>query len=393
MPWTMPLLPSLSRWLLAVAACCATSGCSLPPEPLRTPPSPDALQHGEATIAAWQPRRARPTVAVLAHPEGTETTDFLVPHALLQRSGVATVHAVAPRAGRIPLMPALEVEVDWDLARFDAQYPEGADYVIVPALHRSDDPAVLRWLQKQHRQGATVLAICAGSLVLAQAGLLDGRGYTGHWWDRETLRRQARQAHFVPDRRLWMDQGVGTTTGVSASLPATLALIDAIAPGMGAHMAREAGLAGWSLGHASAAFALGPGDIWAVVRNSALWWRHTSIPIAVEDGMDDAALALVADAWSRTYQSQAEAVAARAGPVRLASGLPLYARTDAAEYLRAAPMPASRHARQPAACALARSLSAIAAHQGERTAGWVAKQLEYLPPQEAAALQCSGFEE
>ena len=109
--------------------------------------------------------------------------------------------------------------------------------------------------------------------------------------------------------------------------------------------------------------------------------------------MDDAALALVADAWSRTYQSQAEAVAARAGPVRLASGLPLYARTDAAEYLRAAPMPASRHARQPAACALARSLSAIAAHQGERTAGWVAKQLEYLPPQEAAALQCSGFEE
>lgn len=387
----MPSLPSLARWLLAVAACFSAGGCGLPPEPLRSPLPPAALQHEEAAIAV-QPRRHRPTVAVLAHPEGTETTDFLVPHALLQRSGVATVHAVAPRAGRIPLMPALEVEVGWDLARFDAQYPEGADYVIVPALHRSDDPAVLRWLQKQHRQGATVLAICAGSLVLAQAGLLDGRGYTGHWWDRETLRRQARRAHFVPDRRLWVDQGVGTTTGVSASLPATLTLIDAIAPGMGAHMAREAGLAGWNLGHASAPFALGPGDVWTVVRNSALWWRHTSIPIAVADGMDDAALALVADAWSRTYQSRAEAVAAQAGPVRLASGLRLYARTDAADYQRAVPMPASRHARQPAACALAHSLAAIAEHQGERTAGWVAKQLEYLPPQEAAALQCSGFE-
>lgn len=383
----MPSLPRLFLWL-TLAVCCATGGCGpRAPEPPPAATAQTSRQLDEAVLAALKPRHDRPVVAVLAHPDGTETTDFLVPHALLQQSGVATVHAVAPHAGRIPLMPALEVDVDWDLARFDAQHPHGADYVVVPALHRSNDPEVLHWLQKQRRQGATVLAICAGSLVLAQAGLLDGRGYTGHWWDRNTLRRQAQQTHFVPDRLLWVDQGVGTTTGVSASLPATLALIDAIAPGTAARMARETGLAAWSLEHTSAPFALGAGDAWTVVRNSVLWWQHEPVPIAVADGMDDTALALVADAWSRTYRSQAEAVAARPGPVRLASGLQLYARADAAAYQSAAQASASRHARLPAACALERSLATIAEHQGERTASWVARQLEYLPPK-AAALQC-----
>jgi hypothetical protein len=42
-------------------------------------------------VEALRPRRAgKPVVAVLALNRGTETNDLLLPHALLQRSGVPT---------------------------------------------------------------------------------------------------------------------------------------------------------------------------------------------------------------------------------------------------------------------------------------------------------------
>ena len=110
-------------------------------------------------MAALQPKTHRPVVAVLALNEGTETTDFLVPHAILRRANVATVVAVAPQRGRVDLMPALAVHVDTDLAAFDQQHPHGADYVVVPAMHRADDPRVVAWVQAQ-----------AGNVKLVGAG-------------------------------------------------------------------------------------------------------------------------------------------------------------------------------------------------------------------------------
>ncbi len=83
----------------------------------------------QAFVEGMKPRRpGRPVIAVLALNEGTETTDFLLPHAVLQRAGVADVQAVAPRRGRVFLYPALQVEVAQDLASFDRAYPSGADY-------------------------------------------------------------------------------------------------------------------------------------------------------------------------------------------------------------------------------------------------------------------------
>src|SRR5688500_10655446 len=79
-------------------------------------------QQAQSFVEAMKPRRAgKPIVAVLAVNEGTEMTDFLLPHAVLQRSGVVDVHAVAPQRGRVHLYPALDVEVTEDLASFDQE--------------------------------------------------------------------------------------------------------------------------------------------------------------------------------------------------------------------------------------------------------------------------------
>jgi hypothetical protein len=77
-----------------------------------------------AFVEALKPRGSgRPRVVVLARNEGTETTDFLLTHAVLQRSGVADVLAVTPLRGRVRLYPVFEVNVAQDFAGFDAAHP------------------------------------------------------------------------------------------------------------------------------------------------------------------------------------------------------------------------------------------------------------------------------
>lgn len=60
--------------------------------------------------------------------------------------------------------------------------------VIVPALvFERDDwvvgryPQEVAWLQRMQAEGATICSACSGSLLLAEAGLLDGKVATSHW--------------------------------------------------------------------------------------------------------------------------------------------------------------------------------------------------------------------
>lgn len=319
---------------------------------------------------------AAPVIAVLALNEGTETTDFLVPHAVLRRAQVGVVEAVAPRAGSVTLMPALQVEVSRSFASFDAVYPQGADIVVVPALHNEDDAEVLAWLVAQAAKGAVVVGICAGARVLGQAGLLDGRRFTGHWYDRSTLLRRHADAVHVPGRRYVSDGTVVTTTGVSASLPVSLALVEALAGTARARtVADELGLPSWGSAHRSDLFGLAPAHVWNLSVNTLFFWRHERIDIPVAEGVDDVALALAADAWSRTYRSRAEAVHAQASPVFLRSGLVLRTLQPDA---KAIPVLLDEAVRP--ACALDRSLRAIGQRYGAATRKWVATQMEYEEP-------------
>ena len=53
-------------------------------------------------------------------------------------------------------------------------------FVDTPESLRALDRALLRWITRMHAQGAQVYSACGGSLVLAEAGLLDGRQATTH---------------------------------------------------------------------------------------------------------------------------------------------------------------------------------------------------------------------
>ncbi len=65
---------------------------------------------------------------------------------------------------------------------------EQADVVVVCDMYtpinqppRDKYPRETAWLKKVHAGGALVCSVCSGSLVLAEAGLLDGREAAAHW--------------------------------------------------------------------------------------------------------------------------------------------------------------------------------------------------------------------
>ena len=187
---------------LGVAAVFAAIGgawiFTLPAAPsLKTPP-PIAKAEAEATIAALKPpKRQRPLIAIVGINDASETTDYLMPYGILRRADVADVVALATKPGPVKLYPVLTVEPQATIAEFDAQHPEGADYVIVPAMSRDDDPAALQWIKSQAAKGAIIVGICVGAKVVGNTGLLDGKRATTHWYSLKELREEHPTIQYV----------------------------------------------------------------------------------------------------------------------------------------------------------------------------------------------------
>jgi transcriptional regulator GlxA family with amidase domain len=362
---------------------------SLPPASVvRGAPAIDSRE-AEAILAALKPpKRQRPVIAVIAINDTTETTDYLMPVGILRRADVAEVMAVATQPGAVLLDPALKVEPDATIAEFDARYPDGADHVIVPKMSRDDDPAALAWIKNQAAKGATVIGVCAGAKVVAAAGLLDGKRATTHWYFVRELRRIAPTAVYVPDRRIVVDRGVATTTGITASMPLSLTLIQAIAGRPRAEaVARDLGMAHWDASHDSGAFLLTRPFALTVLGNILAFWNREKLGIELSPGIDEVSLALVADAWSRTYRSRAMTFARAAGAVESRNGIRIIPDRASSHWSADHLLPVVG-ARKPAE-ALDKALAAIRERYGTRTASVVAMQLEY-PQQDAPESRFKG---
>jgi transcriptional regulator GlxA family with amidase domain len=200
----------------------------------------------------------------------------VMPLGILRRADVADVVLLSTQPGPVKLYPALQVDPQATVAEFDAQHPDGADYVIVPAMSRDDDPAALAWLKHQAAKGAMIVGVCAGAKVVGEAGLLDGKRATTHWYFLKELRGKHPSMRYVADRRIVVDEGVATTTGISASMPLALTLIEAIAGRDKAEaVGRELGVTQWDARHDSQAFQFTrPFALTAIGNTVALWNRE-----------------------------------------------------------------------------------------------------------------------
>jgi transcriptional regulator GlxA family with amidase domain len=85
---------------------------------------------------------------------------------------------------------------------------------------------VVRWLRKIAGRARRIGSVCTGAMLLARAGLLDGRRATTHWNWCHVLIKRAPRADVDPNPIFIRDENVYTSAGVTAGMDLALALVE-----------------------------------------------------------------------------------------------------------------------------------------------------------------------
>lgn len=87
------------------------------------------------------------------------------------------------------------------------------------------DEPTLGWIRRIAASALKVTSVCTGALLLAQAGLLDGRRATTHWGALELLESLDKGAKVERDVRV-VDDGIITSAGVASGLDMALYVVE-----------------------------------------------------------------------------------------------------------------------------------------------------------------------
>ncbi|GGY36321.1 GlxA family transcriptional regulator [Streptomyces xanthochromogenes] len=103
-----------------------------------------------------------------------------------------------------------------------------ADILLVPGGDGAStpDPRLVNWLRAHGPRARRLVSVCTGSLLLAEAGLLDGRRATTHWALCARLAHRYPAVQVEPDPIFVRDGNVATSAGVTAGIDLSLALVE-----------------------------------------------------------------------------------------------------------------------------------------------------------------------
>ena len=140
-----------------------------------------------------------------------------------KRVGVRLV-TIAETRGEIPSNQGPKTVADYSYA----DSPK-LDYLLVPggsgAVPLVRDTATLDWLRDQATKTKIVRSVCNGSSLLAAAGILDGRPATTNKMAFKASTAPGPKVNWVKQAR-WVDDGtVVSSSGVSAGMDMTVAVI------------------------------------------------------------------------------------------------------------------------------------------------------------------------
>jgi len=164
------------------------------------------------------------SIAALVFP-GFETLDLFGPiemFGLLQDE--FSISIVAEQAGGVTSAQGQRVCVDCtfcDTRAFDMLLVPGG-----PGTRTElTNPAVLDWLKAASANAEIIMSVCTGSVLLASAGLLDSCRATSNKMSFDWVAQQRRDVDWVGEAR-WVEDGrFFTSSGVSAGMDMSLAVI------------------------------------------------------------------------------------------------------------------------------------------------------------------------
>ncbi|WP_348944546.1 helix-turn-helix domain-containing protein [Chitinibacter sp. FCG-7] len=175
---------------------------------------------------------------------------------LLDLAGPAEVFQIASEHGAglnlhmAAAVPELTSSVglrQHQLAPLPAPLPDGALVMLIGVqnsrhnLQRPEAQAIVDWLRREFDSARHQLAcICSGTMIAAQAGLLNGKRCTTHHELIERLRHTAPTA-LIEENRLFVEDGpIATSAGITAGIDLALHLVAReFGPSLAQAIARE----------------------------------------------------------------------------------------------------------------------------------------------------------
>ncbi|MDX1871570.1 DJ-1/PfpI family protein [Mycolicibacterium sp. 120266] len=165
-------------------------------------------------------------IAIVLYP-GFTALDFIGPYESLRWLPDAEVRFVWHEPG--PVTADSGVLVVGATHSFDET--PSPDVILIPGgfstMEHARDQALLDWVRRAHRTATWTASVCSGSIILAAAGVLDGKRATSHWAALPTLRTFGVEP--VGDERIVHQGDVVTGAGVSAGIDLGLWLAAQIA--------------------------------------------------------------------------------------------------------------------------------------------------------------------
>ena len=87
-------------------------------------------------------------------------------------------------------------------------------------------PGLRGYLRRAARVSRRIAATCTGAFYLADAGVLDGRRVTTHWFFADVFRRDYPEVNLVDDQLFVVDGSVWTSAGMMAGVDQALAMVE-----------------------------------------------------------------------------------------------------------------------------------------------------------------------
>ncbi len=84
---------------------------------------------------------------------------------------------------------------------------------------------LLEWIAERGRQVETLTSVCTGSMLLGQAGLLDGRRATTHWRSLDRMRESFPAVTVEEKLHVVEDGHIVTSAGISAGIDMALRVV------------------------------------------------------------------------------------------------------------------------------------------------------------------------
>lgn len=138
-------------------------------------------------------------------------------------TGKPSIKVVAATPGPVRSTSGVEI-----LAR--GMRPSGAITTLVIAGGEGIEAAArcartLAFVRGLAKRGVRIASVCSGAILLAEAGLLDGRRATTHWQRTRQFLKTYPQVKLEPDQIFTRDGNIWTSAGITAGIDLSLAMV------------------------------------------------------------------------------------------------------------------------------------------------------------------------